>query len=135
MSSGGSVPDVALDELRELYRRLDEDLAKLGVECRACGRCCNFHQAAYTLYASGPELALVERESSMPFAIKADGTCGFQEGKHCTIRAVRPLGCRTSFCEEPSRRQQQELYETYLRRLKKMASRFNLAWTYRQMLP
>jgi len=135
MSSSGSAWNAGWDELRALYRRLDDDLAALGVECRACGRCCNFQLAAYTLYASQVELALVERESAAPFTLKDDGRCCFQDGNRCTIHPVRPLACRTFFCDDAFKEPAQELYETYLRRLKGIVRQLELEWNYRQVLP
>jgi hypothetical protein len=126
--------DAALDELRQLYAQLDAELAAEAVGCQRCGRCCNFHQNPYILFASWLERALIDRATREPAGLHDDGSCGWQRDGLCTIHEVRPLGCRTAFCRADWGQRQQELHERYRGRLIAICSRLDLPWDYRPLL-
>lgn len=114
---------------------MDAELAGLGHECRACGECCDLVRNKYRLYLSTLELGLIlDRVKIDRLPPQADGRCGFQAGSRCTIHAVRPLGCRTFFCEAEGRHLS-EVYEKCLKKLRRLAEKYGCAWDYRQKYP
>jgi Fe-S-cluster containining protein len=123
------VSDSALYQLRAIYAALDRQLAAIGIRCQACGVCCNFTRNDYRLYACRLERVLVEREHGTPH-LTADGSCGFLHDQRCAAHAVRPLGCRTFFCDPAHKPREQELYHAFQRRLRAVAEAHGIPWEY-----
>ncbi len=126
--------EAALDELRLLYARLDAELIGAGVECRCCGECCNFVENDYILYASALERELLDRSTDIAPTLKADGSCGFQNGERCGVHDTRPLGCRTAFCSEDWADRQADLYERYRREMVEICLKHDIPWDYRPVV-
>ena len=123
--------DPAMRELGAVYAQLDLELDGEQIECRRCGRCCNFRDNDYDLFASWLERALIEQFAQGAPELKPDGSCGWQCDGLCGIHAVRPLGCRTAFCDVRWAGRQQELYERYRAKLIEICQRYDLPWDYR----
>ncbi len=128
------VPAAALAELAATYRDLDRELARLGVECRACGRCCDFARNDYRLYASFLERAPLVRRHGPP-RLTAAGYCGFLVDGRCSARDWRPLGCRTFFCDPQHKARELPLYQAFQRRLRAATDRHRLPWDYAPFFP
>jgi len=127
------VTEAALAELRRLYRVVDRELEKNPGECEACGDCCSFAGVVPDLYASVLELALVLRwVDRLPKRVGK--RCPFLRDDLCTVRPVRPLGCRTHYCRDDSREVHQALHERVLSRMKEIARRSLVPWEYRPFL-
>src|SRR5690349_12097647 len=103
----------------ETVGRLYDDLARAVAErkplCTASGRCCRFEAYGHRMYVSTIELARfmtdLESASDRPDGGAWDGTgCPFQIGGLCGVHAVRPLGCRTFYCDPTSTEWQNALY-------------------------
>lgn len=124
------VSGVALAELAAIYRGLDEHLAGLGVECRACGLCCDFARNDYRLYASFLERAAVLRKHGPP-QLAPSGQCGFLRDGQCSIRPWRPLGCRVFFCAPGYKAAEPEVHQAFQQRLRAATDRHGLPWDYR----
>ncbi|MBN2489977.1 MAG: hypothetical protein JXQ29_03895 [Planctomycetes bacterium] len=84
--------------LRALYRRVDRQVAAAGPVCTRSGRCCDFARSGLTLFATALETDLVLAAHAPPAPERA-GACPFQRHGLCTMRALRPLGCRVYFCD------------------------------------
>jgi len=56
--------------------------------------------------------------------------CPFLEGGRCRVYPVRPLGCRTFFCQEPHGEASQALHERALGELKEVCRRGLVTWRY-----
>ena len=123
------VPQQALDQLLALYDELDRHLATLDVECRACGRCCNFVRNDYQLYATYIERLLVVRRHGLP-TLTRDGSCGFLVDGRCSIHPSRPLSCRTFFCDPAHKPREQDLCHGWQRRIRAIVDRHGLPWEY-----
>jgi Fe-S-cluster containining protein len=123
----------AAEELLALYRELDAELVPLQSSCRACGRCCDFSTHGHVLYAT-----LLERQvlaAAGPGESAERGLiCQYLEGRECTARENRPLGCRTHYCQAEAGERGRELYEKYRKRLAEISRRHELAWDYRPVL-
>lgn len=125
------LPEQAREDLRRIYEALDRCLAGLEVECRACGRCCDFARNPYVLYASFIERAAA-REVAPEAALTPEGRCSFlSPAGLCLLRAWRPLGCRVFFCSPGHKAREQEIYEEFLARLRAASRRHGLPWDYR----
>ncbi len=92
----------ALDELADLYRRVDRELDALDLVCLGGGTCCRFDLAGHRLYVTTLELALLTTRWPKPPASNRPMRCPYQHLGRCTARAARPLGCRIHFCRAPS---------------------------------
>ena len=136
MPEADPIPAACLDEVERVYAELDAELAALGHACRACGECCDLVRHGFRLYLSTLELALIRdrcRIDRLP--PQQDGRCGFQAADgRCTIHRVRPLGCRTFFCDTEAGHLN-EMYEKTLKKLKHIAEKWGCAWEYSQKYP
>jgi hypothetical protein len=122
------------DELRrkvlELYQEVDAAVAAAGPVCVASGRCCRFKEYGHVLYLSNLEAdVLLAGAPSYQTPVTAE-FCPFQKEKLCTAREPRPLGCRVYFCDPTYQETGNQITETYLVRLKQLASEHDLPWRY-----
>lgn len=116
-------------ELARFYRELDEEVKRLGMDCRACGRCCHFAQHGHELFCSQLEAEYLAADRELPELV-GDDVCPFLDEIRCTRRATRTLACRTYFCDAAGNAQTHALTEVFIRRLKALHSRFGLPWRY-----
>ena len=100
LEGGPSLSPAALaeirDELRVLYRELDEAIAMTGPVCQLSGRCCRFQDYGHTLFLSAPEALLLVADAPQPPGQLDNGqSCPWQDVRgRCTARDARPLvGC------------------------------------------
>jgi hypothetical protein len=118
-------------QVLELYREVDREVAAAGPVCVASGRCCRFKEFGHVLFLSNLE-AEVLLHAAPPYdrqAVTPD-FCPFQKENLCTAREPRPLSCRIYYCDPTYQETSTHLSETYLRRLKDLASAHGVAWRY-----
>ena len=136
--------------LRALYAELDADIAARGPTCWQSGRCCRFARFDHRLYVTGLEIAwfLEQRPvaaqseirnqkseiTALPILHDGVEACPYQRDNLCTTHAIRPLGCRIFFCQQGTEQWQQELYETYLARLRRLHDEHGLPYRYMDWL-
>jgi hypothetical protein len=96
---GDGIPAAALADLQRLYARLETELRRLDLRCRACGRCCHFETAGHILFATALETAASGARQPPPPEPAGPMRCPWQVREACTAREGRPLGCRLHFCE------------------------------------
>jgi len=136
MEAGPPLSPDALAEIRDkltaLYRELDEAVAMMGPVCQLSGRCCRFKDYGHTLFLSAPEAQLLVADAPQPPGQLDNGeSCPWQDARgRCTARDARPLGCRVFFCDPSFETVAPELSETFLARLKQLASRHDWLWNY-----
>jgi len=118
------------DELDRIYADLEHDVAGAGPVCELSGRCCRFEEYDHTLFLSNLEAELLLEDGLPEGAVLDRSCCPFQQGKLCTAREKRPLGCRVFFCDPTYQERAAELSEKYLARLKALARRLGLPWFY-----
>ena len=126
------VPDAALDELRALYRSLDEEVASLKPTCRRCGLCCDFQRSGLVLYM-GPIEAALFFHHTRSLVSPENVVCHFFVNGLCTNRLGRSIGCRTWFCDPALRQPLQDLHEKYLAFTHDLGRRFFIPWGYRPL--
>jgi Fe-S-cluster containining protein len=121
-------------ELSKLYKELDEVLSEQAPECRACGQCCHFEDFGHVLYASSLEVDYLLRGAGSPKRPIKKEVCPYLVDNLCTAREHRTLGCRLFFCQEGWQTTSQDIYETYYRRIKELAIKYQLEWYYAPMV-
>jgi hypothetical protein len=136
MEAGPPLSPDALAEIRDkltaLYRELDDAVAMMGPVCQLSGRCCRFKDYGHTLFLSAPEAQLLVADAPQPPGQLDNGeSCPWQDARgRCTARDARPLGCRVFCCDPSFESLAPELSETFLARLKQLASRHDRLWNY-----
>ncbi len=127
------IPEPGPDaELRALYDRLDQEVARLGPVCQLSGRCCRFAEYGHTLFVSTVEIRYLVAGAPPPARPLDRGeTCPWQDQRgHCTARDARPLGCRIFYCDPNYQDAAHEISEQFITGLKKITQRWDLAWNY-----
>jgi Fe-S-cluster containining protein len=128
-------PAEAYRRLAEIYRDVDAEIARLAPRCDARGICCDFDRVDHVLFASKLEVDFVKDHApEARWAKDVGNRCPFLEGGLCTAREIRPLGCRTYFCQEGWEPHGAELYERHYARVKEIAVAFGLEWRYAPVL-
>ena len=56
--------------------------------------------------------------------------CPFQQDKLCGVHTIRPLGCRTYYCDPAAQDWQNPAYETYLDDLRTLHDKHGLDYRY-----
>jgi Fe-S-cluster containining protein len=135
--------DAARDEpiasaLESIYDTVRTEIEARAPVCWASGRCCNFEQTGHRLYVTGLEAAYTMTRLNEKQAITRDdvdearsrGGCPFQELNLCSVHTIKPLGCRTYFCDRTATEWQQTLTERSLDGIKSIHERFGVPYRY-----
>jgi Fe-S-cluster containining protein len=125
----------AMATVGRLYGELAEAVAARKPVCTASGRCCRFEAYGHRMYVSTIELAKfvddLEAAEGSAGASGWDGTgCPFQIDGLCGVHAVRPLGCRTFYCDPTSTEWQNQLYERHHAELRALHTRLEIPYRY-----
>ena len=129
------------EALRSLYAQVDAAVTRRGPTCWVSGRCCKFDSFGHRLYVTGLEIAWflgqgpsisTRSDSALPILAEAPSAdaCPYQIGGLCSTHAIRPLGCRIFFCQQGTETWQQELYESFLTRLRTLHDEQDLPYRY-----
>lgn len=106
--------------LGAIYAMIADQVAARGPVCDASGRCCNFESYGHRLYVTGLEGAwFVQRLPAGTSGLSREGLedalvrggCPFQSGLLCGVHGVRPMGCRTYYCDPTAQGWQEALHE------------------------
>jgi Fe-S-cluster containining protein len=121
--------------LMDLYREVDEAVARFGPSCELSGRCCRFREYGHVLFLTRPEALVLIADAPAPVrSLDDDATCPWQDrGGRCTARDARPLGCRIFFCDPSFETHAQDLSERYLARLKGLVEEHDWPWDYARL--
>ncbi len=130
-------------EVRVRVERIYSDLAAEIEErkplCVLSGRCCHFEEFGHRLYVTTAELATFlhgfethAKSAQLAKSIKNwNGTgCPFQIAKMCGVHGIRPFGCRIYFCDQTSTEWQNQAYEIFHARLKKLHEELAIPYFY-----
>lgn len=112
-----------------VYSSLDQEITTLGVGCWIRGQCCDFERNPHVLYASALEISLL-LEVPIAAATGPPHLCPFWTNGKCTQHALRPIGCRTHFCDDRQNHALHELHEKYLNILGSITSQAGQEWLY-----
>ncbi len=112
-------PDIG-HRLEAVYAMIADQVAARAPVCVASGKCCNFESYGHRLYVTGLEAAwcvaqLTPEHPSLSPATVADalsrGGCPFQIGTLCGTHTIKPVGCRTYYCDPTAQQWQEGLTE------------------------
>ena len=126
-------------EVQEAIETIHEDLAQSVRQfkplCLASGECCKFDAFEHRLYATGLEAArcvLLAPAIALEDLHRAtnDGTCPWQEGRLCTAREGRPVGCRVFFCDPRAKEWVPERAEWAHGAIKALHEQFDIPYAY-----
>lgn len=113
-------PEVARS-LEHIYTSVAQEITARAPACWASGRCCNFAKAGHRLYVTGLEAAYALHHHtpprstlSLPQLTSPLPICPFLDGTLCGIHTIKPLACRTYFCDTTARDWQEALTERAL---------------------
>ena len=127
------------DAVRGVYADVQREIDLRRPVCVVSGRCCRFEEFGHRLFVTTAELAAFvhdlpeawKPEATKPKAIPWDGTgCPFQSNKLCGVHAVRPFGCRMFFCDATSTDWQNETYERFHAKLKRLHEDLGVPYCY-----
>ena len=110
----------AFRRLADLYREVDEFVARSRSVCIVRGVCCRFEEAGHELFATGLEADFAARERPGAAPPEAPGRCPYHVEGKCTAREARPLGCRTYFCDTRTQSVLEEAHEHFLGRIREI---------------
>jgi Fe-S-cluster containining protein len=122
----------------DLYREIEVEVARRKPVCAVSGRCCKFDEFGHRLYVTTIELATFLHEyldrplNRLRQAAAAwDGkSCPFQSDRLCDVHTMRPMGCRMFFCDASSNQWQNEQYEKFHGRLKRLHESLAVPYAY-----
>jgi Fe-S-cluster containining protein len=125
----------AMAAVARLYRELADAVAERKPVCTASGRCCRFEAYGHRMYVSTIELARfvadLDAAGELPANAEWDGMgCPFQIDGLCSVHAVRPLGCRTFYCDPSSTEWQNEMYERHHAELRALHDEIGVPYQY-----
>ena len=117
--------------MRALYQNLGQEIDARRPVCSASGRCCRFEEYGHRLYVTTIELAAFVASLEAPRGAGWDGTgCPFQAGGLCSVHSIRPFGCRIFFCDPTSTGWQNQQYERFHARIKRLHAELNVPYRY-----
>jgi Fe-S-cluster containining protein len=114
----------------DLYAEVDAAVSAAGPRCEASGRCCRFKEWNHVLFVSRLEAEVLLAAAPAYSAPVSPDFCPFQDGKLCTAREPRPLGCRVYFCDPAYQETGARIMEAALTRLKRIVDEQGLDWDY-----
>ena len=114
-----------LAAVRALYSDVQAEIDVRRPLCLVSGRCCRFEEYGHRLFVTTAELAAFAHDLKHVTIAGAghawDGTgCPFQSNKICGVHTIRPFGCRMFFCDATAAEWQNEVYERFHARLKRL---------------
>jgi Fe-S-cluster containining protein len=128
--------DFLCAELEAVYDEVRRETERQKPVCVSSGRCCRFEEYGHRLYVTGLEAAYTL--ARLPSALTPDeleaahaaGGCPFQIEKLCTVHTIKPLGCRTYYCDETAQEWQKDLTERMLAKIRAIHERHALEYRY-----
>ena len=119
------------DAVQAVYADVAAEVDRRRPVCVISGKCCRFEEYGHRLYVTTLELAAFVRDLQPTPPTAWDGTgCPFQVKKLCTVHAARPFGCRMFFCDATSTEWQNQAYETFHARLKRLHEELGVPYFY-----
>jgi Fe-S-cluster containining protein len=148
------------DAVEQVYRDLADEVARRRPVCAVSGRCCRFEEFGHRLFVTTAELATFLHGLGGRASVRAAGSqkepktgsdgaspsrnpaietalstwdgsgCPFQIAKLCGVHALRPFGCRIFFCDATATQWQNDAYETFHARLRRLHEELGLPYFY-----
>lgn len=134
--------------LGEIYRDMAAQISRQRPVCTASGRCCRFDEYGHRLYVTTAEIAMFTDALASRTKAQADprrfslrvlsdnaeanaGGCAFQsDAGLCSVHDIRPFGCRIFFCDPAAERWQQDAYEHFHGRIRRLHDELGIPYFY-----
>ncbi|MEM1330757.1 MAG: hypothetical protein AAGG07_09370 [Planctomycetota bacterium] len=126
--------------LEAVYALAHDQIEARGPSCWASGRCCSFDRHGHRLYVTGLEAAYTVRHldqerrdelTAITLGLaRADGGCPFQRDRLCSVHGIKPLGCRTYFCDRSAQDWQHLLTERSIERVRAIHDQHEIPYRY-----
>ena len=124
-----------LGTMNSLYSELDNRIAARNPICTNRGNCCKFGLFGHQLFVTPAELAYFTSTSDTDAASASEeDKCPYQQSGLCTVREVRPFGCRIFFCDVAAQHWQPEETEATLEQIKRVHDQYDLPYAYVEWL-
>jgi Fe-S-cluster containining protein len=119
------------EAVEQVYRDLQQEIDIRKPVCKTSGRCCHFEEFGHRLYVTTMELVAFRDtlKPSRPGAWDAAG-CPFQIDGLCSVHAIRPFGCRVFFCDASATDWQNQQYERFHTRIKRLHEELAVPYFY-----
>lgn len=117
--------------IRLLYEDVDEKIAQGNHKCTNCKKCCDFTISGLSLFVTNLEFEYFRLNADEIRVPQADRCPYLDEESGCSVREIRPLGCRTFFCNPSDDSSLSEIYEDALARIKSFVMQNNLPYSYK----
>lgn len=113
-----------------MYDEVDRKIAKGGYSCSNCKECCNFEISGLSLFVTNIEFEYF-RMNTDKIRIPEGNICPYLDKEDgCSVRNIRPLGCRTFFCNPSDEIELSEIYEEALAKIKAFVEKNHLEYSY-----
>jgi len=122
-----------IERIAALYADVQAAIDARRPRCDVSGRCCQFEKFGHLLFVTTLELAAFaeQRLALGPLNDNPDlGGCRYQQNGLCTAHALRPFGCRIFFCDPTADDWQQQQYEHFHTRLKRLHDELGIPYLY-----
>ena len=124
-----------LGTMNTLYSELENRIAARNPICTNRGNCCKFGLFGHQLFVTPAELAYFTSTSDTDTVNAAEvDKCPYQQSGLCTVREVRPLGCRIFFCDVAAQHWQPGETEATLERIKSVHDQHDIPYVYVEWL-
>src|SRR5689334_7182984 len=119
------------EAVADVYGLLQREINLRRPICSTSGRCCRFEDFGHRLYVTTLELAAFAADLGTDRNRTWDGTgCPFQAGGLCSVHPFRPFGCRVFFCDPTATAWQNEQYERFHARIKRLHDDLDVPYHY-----
>jgi Fe-S-cluster containining protein len=119
------------DAVLSVYADVQQEIDARRPLCVMSGKCCRFEEYGHRLYVTSIELAAFLADLKLPIPQNWDGTgCPFQVNKLCGVHPIRPFGCRIFFCDPTATQWQNDAYERFHARIKRLHEELNVPYAY-----
>ncbi|HUB24617.1 MAG TPA: hypothetical protein VL992_04235, partial [Tepidisphaeraceae bacterium] len=128
--TAASERDEVVHAVHALYDSLQSQIDQRRPLCQISGRCCRFDEFGHRLYVTTMELAAFIHDRPAPVPASDGKGCPFQISKLCSVHAIRPMGCRLFFCDASAAEWQEQQYEIFHARLKRLHESLEVPYAY-----
>ena len=118
-----------IEKVDAIYRWLEEQLAKLGQSCNACGDCCDFESFGHKLYVTTPELIYFQHHLGLDIKEMSTGVCPYRMDGKCTVYPYRFSGCRIFSCKGDTEKEN-ALCEQAISKFKTVCDKHRIPYDY-----
>ncbi|MGA2497138.1 MAG: hypothetical protein ABSH20_05325 [Tepidisphaeraceae bacterium] len=137
-------PEV-LAAVHAVYADLQQQIDLRRPLCQLSGRCCHFEEWGHRLYVTTMELAaFMAGRGASPMPPSGTGSdrlpsdprssdgrgCPFQANRLCGVHPLRPFGCRVYFCDGTAQAWQQDQYQQFHARFRRLHDELAVPYFY-----